>query len=140
MVSLARTVNVRKASALILATIYLSFAVGVTVHQHYCMGELVGASLFSLRGEACGKCGMEKHTEASKDCCKDTSIIIKADDSHTFSQAIYDVNSQTFILPDIHFVSGSLSIQPTQIANLYRAHSPPLLNQSLFLLFGNFRI
>lgn len=140
MVLLARAVNVRKAIAFLLSTIYLSFSVGVTLHQHYCMGELVGISLSSLQDEACGKCGMEKHTEANADCCKDTSIIVKAEDSHTYSQAVYDLNSQTFLLPAIHFVSTSTSIQQIQTANLYRAHSPPLLNHSLFLRFGNFRI
>lgn len=130
----------RKACAFILAVFYLFFAVGPTLHQHYCMGELVGTSLFDLRDDACGKCGMEKHTEESKDCCKDLSITIKTDDPHTFSQTVYDFNSFEFLLPAIQLVSSNASITETQTENLYRVHSPPLLKHPLFLQFGNFRI
>ena len=104
------------------------------------MGELVGVSIFSLKDDECGKCGMEKHSEASKDCCKDVSITIKADDSHTFSQTVYDFNSFTFLLPAIQVVAVNLDISEAGTENLYRAHSPPLLKHPLFLQFGNFRI
>jgi hypothetical protein len=131
---------VRKESAFILAVFYLSFSIGATLHQHYCMGELVGTSMFSLENDECGKCGMKKHTEASKDCCKDVSITIKNSDSHTFSQTAYHFNSFTFLLPAIPVATVNLDIPEAQTENLYRAHGPPLLKRPLFLQFGNFRI
>jgi hypothetical protein len=131
---------VKKLQAFILAIIYISFSIGATLNQHYCMGELVGTSLFDLHDEACGKCGMPKHTEASKDCCKDVSIVIKADDAHTFSQTVYDIQAYTFILPDVHFIANSFNIPAFQTVNAYRAHSPPLLHLPLFIQFGSFRI
>jgi hypothetical protein len=131
---------VRKACAFILAVFYLSFSIGATLHQHYCMGELVGTSLFSLQDDECGKCGMEKHTEASKDCCKDVSTTIKTDDSHTFSQTVFDFHSSIYTLPATYIVDANLNIPETQTENLYRAHSPPLLKHPLFLQFRNFRI
>lgn len=104
------------------------------------MGELVGTSMFSLKNDECGKCGMQKHTEASKDCCKDVSITIKNNDSHTFSQPVYDFNSFAFLLPLVQLATVNPDIRQAQTENLYRAHSPPLLKHPLFLQFGNFRI
>ena len=130
----------RKASAFILAVFYLSFSIGATLHQHFCMGELVGMSIFSLKDDECEKCGMEKHTEASKDCCKDVSITIKNNDSHTFSQTVFDFNSFTFLLAPIHVATVNLDIPEAKTENSYWAHSPPLLKGPLFLRFNNFRI
>ena len=132
--------NVRKVSAFILAVFYLSFSVGATFHQHYCMGELVGTSLSSMQDDECEKCGMDKHTEASKGCCRDVSITVKSNDSHTFSQAAYDVSSPLIVLPPVAFVSAGIIFRETSTENFYRAHSPPLLSEPLFLRYGNFRI
>src|SRR5688572_29776877 len=103
------------------------------------MGELVSSSLFDSKDIACGKCGMEKHTEASKDCCKDVSIVIKTGDSHTFPQTVYDFHAFALILPAIHFISPGFNIPAVLTENLYRAHGPPL-KHSLFIQFRNFRI
>jgi hypothetical protein len=131
---------VKKACAFILALFYLSFSVGATLYQHYCMGEFVGASLLDLKEEECGKCGMQKHTEESKNCCKDVPIVIKTNDSHTFSQIAYDIGTSTFISPTVYFISDGLSILKAQTENLYRGHSPPLPSSSLYIRFQNFRI
>jgi hypothetical protein len=104
------------------------------------MGELVGISLLDLRDDACAKCGMEKHADGSKDCCKDVSITIKTGDPHTFSPTVHDFNSFEFILPAIQLVPSKVNITEAQKENLCRAHSPPLLKHPLFLQFGNFRI
>ncbi len=85
-----RQLEVKKVWAFILAVFYISSIIGATVHQHYCMGELVGTSLFDLKDDECGKCGMIKHPPASKDCCKHISIVFKTSDSHIFSQMVYD--------------------------------------------------
>lgn len=130
----------KKLSALILAIFYLSLTVGATLYQHYCMGELVGTSLFDLRDEECGKCGMKKHAEASKDCCQDVSIVIKAGDSHTFSQTVYDFNSISFTIPPICLFFTNLDFPIVQTEKLYRAHGPPLLKIPLFIQFRDLRI
>jgi hypothetical protein len=135
-----RMLIVRKACAFILAVFYLSFSIGATLHQHYCMGELVGASIYSHKDDECGKCGMKKHTESGNDCCKDVSITLKTNDSYTFSQPVYDFNSFSVLLPASQFATISLDIPEAQTENFYLAHSPPLLKHSLFLRFGNFRI
>jgi len=131
---------VKKLSSFILLILYFSSAVGTAVHQHYCMGELVGMSIFNTKNKACGKCGMEKHTEASKDCCKDVSIVIKSGDSHTFFQPVYDCNSFCPALPEINFTICDVRVNPHNNTTTYRAHSPPLLKHPLFLRFSCFRI
>lgn len=132
--------RMKRVGAFILAIFYLSFTLGATLHQHYCMGELVGTSLFHPGDNECGKCGMKKHAEASKDCCKDVSIVVKAGGAHTFSQPDYNVLSFVFTLPPADVICTSLNIPQGNFKNLYRAHSPPLLKQPLFILFNNFRI
>ena len=130
----------KRVYAFILSIIYISFSIGTTLNQHYCMGELVGTSLFKLPGKACGKCGMPKHTEAGKRCCKDVSIVIKSGDEHTFSQTVYDFQASAFILPFTCTNAYCFNIPVFQTVNAYRVHSPPLLQLSLFKQFGNFRI
>lgn len=130
----------KKLASFILALLYFSSAVGTTIHQHYCMGELVGSSLFNTRNEACGKCGMQKHTEESKDCCKDVSILIKSGDSHIFSLPVYDFNSFPTVIPENHFTICDLRIKQNSNNTTYRVHSPPLLKYPFFILHQNFRI
>lgn len=104
------------------------------------MGELVGSSLFNTNDKACGKCGMEKHTEESKDCCKDVSIVIKSGDSHTFFQPVYDLTSLSPAIPENNFTICDVRINPHSNNTTYRTHSPPLLEYPLFIQHQNFRI
>jgi len=83
---------------------------------------------------------MEKHTEESKDCCKDISIVIKSGDSHTFFQPVYDLNFFSPVIPEIIFIICDVRINPYSNNTLYRAHSPPLLEYPLFIQHQNFRI
>jgi hypothetical protein len=131
---------VKKISALILAAFYLAMSVGATLQQHYCMGEFVGTSLFSFDDKECGKCGMKKHTEASKDCCKDVSIVVKTSDSHTFAAVTYNFQSFDDVTPPIAVFFPDLNIPLTETENTYRAHSPSLQQEALFLWFRNIRI
>jgi hypothetical protein len=131
---------VKKFCAFILAIFYFGFSIGVALNHHYCMGDFVGTSLFDFRDKECGKCGMKKHTEASKDCCKDVSIVIKVSDSHTFSQTAYDFHAFTIILPVTQYICTSANTSDAQLEKSFRAHSPPLLSTPLFIQFRNFRI
>jgi hypothetical protein len=104
------------------------------------MGELVGTSLFDLENKECGKCGMKKHTEESKNCCKDISVVVKTGDSHTFFQSVYDLTVFSIATPEKY--SSIYEIPSKQESNniLYGSHSPPLLEYPLFIQHHNFRI
>lgn len=104
------------------------------------MGELVGTSLFDLKNKECGKCGMKKHTQESKDCCKDVSIVVKPGDSHTFSQPVYDLNFFSLTTPEIPFTVYDVKIKQERNIITYWAHGPPLLKNPLFIQHQNFRI
>jgi hypothetical protein len=132
--------ELKKQFSFILALLYFSSAVGATIHQHYCMGELVGFSLFDTQSKACGKCGMEKHTEESKDCCKDVSIVIKPGDSHTFSQPDYNLTFCLLTIAESHFTICELRIKQSSNNTTYCSHSPPLLKQPFFIQYQNLRI
>jgi hypothetical protein len=59
----------------LLAVLYLSLASGVTVHAHYCMGKMIGATLAHAGVDndgdhTCGLCGMKKSSDDGA-CCQD---------------------------------------------------------------------
>jgi hypothetical protein len=130
---------VKRIYSVILALIYLIATTGATIHQHYCMGELVGFSLFDLTDQKCGKCGMEKHTEASKDCCQDVAIVVKAGDSHTYSSTFYDLSTFSVDLPaQFEFISG-IPVLP-ETFKVFPPHGPPVLKIPLFIQYCTYRI
>ena len=104
------------------------------------MGDFAGISLFDSKNEECSKCGMEKHGESTRDCCKDVSITIKTGDFHTFSQVAYDFNSFSLAIPEYNFTICDVRIDSHNNNTTYRAHSPPLLEYPLFIQHQNFRI
>lgn len=57
---------------------YLCLSIGITVHVHYCMGKIVGASLVEQDDDHhCSHCGMNK-TTSKKGCCKDEHKVFKS--------------------------------------------------------------
>ena len=83
---------------------------------------------------------MEKHSDESKDCCKDVSVRIKAGDAHTFFQLVHEFNLHVAIIPVLSFKESQRILPGMPTENLYLANSPPLLNNPLFLMFRNFRV
>ncbi len=124
----------------ILALFYLTSTIGATIHQHYCMGELINSSLFNSNSDSCGKCGMEKHSDETKDCCKDLSIVIKTPDSHNFLEAVYDFNPPLIFLPAISLILLNLHEYSEEVDKVSHVYSPPLLKCPLFIQHCNFRI
>jgi hypothetical protein len=104
------------------------------------MGEWVSFSLYHKADKECGKCGMQKHTEESKNCCKDISVVAKSDNAHSYPQVIYDLGLPVLALPPL---TGQVSFTPPPcnvIAKMHRDNSPPLHPTPLFIQFQNFRI
>ena len=140
MVSFTKFVYVKKISCVILTIFYLSYVTGATVYQHYCMGEWVSSTLYHVSDQECSKCGMKKHTEESKNCCKDISVVVKTDNAHLYSQFIYNYDCQVLTLCALTspVIAVRLSYQAT--SEMYKGNSPPLLQNPLFIQFRNFRI
>jgi len=65
----------------IVAVLYLGLSTGATFQLHFCMGKLVGSSIWSaVKTDRCNKCDMAKNNGKNK-CCKDEhrTIIVKQD-------------------------------------------------------------
>src|ERR1035437_4955481 len=95
----------RKFIVSILAILYLGLSTGATVHVHYCMGKLVGSSLWhNEKSDLCSKCGMSKKVSKNK-CCKDEYKVVKVEQDQKTGDAayhIYQLTSTIIILN--HFV------------------------------------
>ena len=128
--------------AAILAILYLLSTSGVTLYRHYCMGELAGVSMFHSVDKECNKCGMKRHLSDNKGCCEDVVINVKSTESHISSPTLFVPDSNSYIqyLPPAfpHLISVIFET-PTLYAR-YLANAPPLINQSLLILYQNFRI
>ena len=132
--------KVKKLVVTFLAFSYFTMVVGATVHRHYCMGELVGISLFDFKDDDCLKCGMDKHSKESDGCCIDVSVSVKSGDTHDYLQATYDINNLFFNLnlaPQWNLKTDWPTEDPK---NFYPTHSPPGRRPSRYILFGNWRI
>lgn len=59
----------KKIAVIVLLLVYAGATTGATIHQHYCMNQFVGSSLWHTgKNSKCGKCGMKA---TNNGCCKD---------------------------------------------------------------------
>ena len=127
--------------SVILAVFYICFASGVTMYQHYCMGELESISLYHGGDKECGKCGMKKHTAASKGCCKDVTLSSeRSNDYHISSEVPPIFNTSVLVTPSIFYCTITPVSTEVCLTAINQANGPPLIKQPLFLQYENFRI
>ena len=127
----------KKALASILAIVYLTSAVGATVHLHYCMDKLISWSLLKEEGDKCDKCGMEK----DGGCCKDEDKVIKnnvdqniAESAVQSIQVLSTASLLTFINTSENYFSSLIERHPI-------CHAPPLIRAGeIYILNCVFRI
>jgi hypothetical protein len=126
------------------ALVYLALTTGFTVHMHYCMDELIGATLWHDHDgtHKCDNCGMER--ASGNDCCKDIHKVVKADDEHSPSSIadliffpVADINAPAkswYLFQDTH---------PAVTKTTAKANAPPDRWPSscpLYLTIQNLRI
>lgn len=127
---------------LILALFYLFFINGVTVYQHYCMGELQSVSVIHERDSSCSKCGMKKHLTKNNGCCKDVTLSSKkSGDFHIYSSTLMYFNQPVTFTPSQYY-KNTFVLYPQHIVKaVFIAHRPPLIKkQPLYLTYDDFRI
>ena len=61
----------------ILSILYMSSAIGASLHFRYCMDELYSWGFWLNEDKACGKCGMNENASMDRSCCKDEYKHIK---------------------------------------------------------------
>ena len=129
----------------ILAILYLCISTGFTVHQHFCMGKFIGASLMHSddEGHECSHCGMEKKS-SDNGCCKDEHKVVKADDEHVGAKVVSLPAYQLLIadLPQPTFLVLSQRVAMLHTEPTAMAHAPPLSDRScpLFIQHCSFLI
>jgi hypothetical protein len=131
----------------ILAFLYLSTSMGITIHLHYCMGKVISWGLINHESRNCAACGMEKENgiqdgvSSHKNCCRDEHKTIKAGKDQKATQTEFQFVKLSSD-PSMMYVSTLLSsgISSISIQNPRANAPPPISGQSLFLLNRNFRI
>lgn len=116
----------KKTAVFILALVYLTASVGVTLQQHYCMNRLVGWNFGDNEFSGiCGKCGMVKSAENRNGCCKDEHKFIRNNTDQKITE-----QGLTFLHPDatavrLPFFGSSLFDFRSVKEKLPGSHSPP---------------
>lgn len=114
----------KKFTAAILALVFISSSMGMTVHMHYCMDKLVAANLWhsDKDGDACSKCGMEKTDK--KGCCKDEHKVIKTDNyQQSIVTLIPALDAFSLALPPQNFLFET--VVPSKVTQLPNSNAPP---------------
>jgi hypothetical protein len=125
----------------ILAILYLGLSTGATINMHYCMGKLVGSSLWhSETSDLCNKCGMEKKASKNK-CCKDETKVVKIEQDqkvtipleHAVDVTSIEILQNSFVTPTF-FVNSSIEED-------FFSNAPPLAFKApIYLRNCDFRI
>ena len=110
---------------------------GMTMHKHYCLGQLKSIEINHKSDHCCSDLMAGK--DIADSCCDEEEIDLKVNE---LNQSIFSFEAQTaffvvswFALPDY---SSSLFSEETAYA--YLEESPPLLNKDIPVLIQSFLI
>jgi hypothetical protein len=113
-----------KVVLLAFAAVYLTFAIGVLVSTHYCMGRTSSVAVFSAEPE---KCACELFTnKVNHHCCHDEHEVIQLDDQHQVLS--YHLNvPHIYILGDLYTerLVASASLDLVELLSIEDDTSPP---------------
>jgi hypothetical protein len=131
----------KKALSLILSFIYIVSASGLTVHEHYCMGEKAGTSIFGQLTDRCSVCGMERGKE-NKECCKDVKHFVKGNAPHQSSSIAPNcpANQETTLPIPYIVLSDHLALASPLLHSDEQHAPPPGISQPIYIEVGNMRI
>lgn len=129
----------KKFIVFILAILYLGLSTGTTVHMHFCMGKLVGTSVFNNEtSDLCSKCGMQKKASKNK-CCKDENKIVKIEQDqkitiapdHLVDLSSIEIVQNNYILPTT-FINSSIEEAPLSNAPPFALNTPIFIRNCVF--------
>jgi hypothetical protein len=119
------TTVMKKITVTILILLYFTTSIGATIQMHYCMGKLADWAIGHNESKTCGKCGMDKKSGKTSDCCKDEYQVVK-NDSHqkTAETAIQFLQSITnAVTPEP--ITLQADYFPPVIRQNHWCHAPP---------------
>jgi hypothetical protein len=109
-----------------LAVLYLGSSSSFAMHFHYCMDQLIGASLVEEELDACSNCGMEVNSTDDNGCCKEEFKPLKGDDSQNVEDfALQVMKTLGTSLPPATFDIPSFLRLATSAADYPLVNSPP---------------
>lgn len=114
----------RKAAAFILTFLYLSTVIGGTLHQHFCMGRLIGVDVWQQQTSAektCPQCGMTK----KKGCCEDNDRLMKTEKQPDILQSSVSVPQSDVVAVKNYYCIFQQSFNSLTSQTLVYNNSPP---------------
>lgn len=115
-------IKLKKISVFILSFVYLIATTGITLHQHFCMNQLVSISLQDSTNDPCSTCGMDQ-TE-KKGCCNDNTIKVKIEQVQ-----LVDASAIALIHPEmiaaLHFLNFLQPIIYQKLSFITSGRNPP---------------
>ena len=107
---------IRRISHITIAALLIMSTTGLTIHQHFCMGNLVETSIFHEPEYCCGE---------GSDCCKNESATYKLKEDFVFFSQLIDFEDMVIILPEMQpLFTGRLEVQ-TKPLGTYKILYPP---------------
>lgn len=126
----------RNFSAFVLLIFYMTAALGIVVHVHYCGGKVASIAVFEKPAHACcssKKASCHKEMPVEKGCCDDEVLLVQLDTWQTFSpsasfetMALAMATKRTFLAERVLPNTAQLDIQFFDL--------PPPKPQPLWLL------
>jgi len=130
----------KRIAVFILALLYISTSTGVTLHMHYCMGQLKKMAIQKDDSAKCEFCGMKKSDKSNNEGCKDERKLIKSDEAQNTVKSL-SLNLFSFVveLPQLnHYIMDVLL--STQTEEYPLSNSPPAKPVTIYLVNRSFLI
>ncbi len=111
----------------IIAVLYFAVSSGFTIHVHYCMGQIVSASVVPEASDEhhCTHCGMKK-TKGGNGCCKEEQKIVKSTAEGALLKSIPLIAPLVFTLPAAqHYILLEYPAKTGNILTSFTPHAPP---------------
>ena len=121
----------RKISSVLLAALMLVATTGVSIHKHYCMGQLRSVAIHTHAPNCFELAGQE--SESDMDCCENTSQVYQVDDEQQQQLTKIDLAGK------YHLISAFLVVTVRELMlengsekqNRYLNYKPPLIAQDI---------
>jgi hypothetical protein len=129
----------KRALAIVFTVFYFTAASGMTVHFHYCMGQLVNWGLSHEKGDRCSNCGMDK--AKAKKCCADKHQQVKIDKAQKGNQNNFQFKQISLVAVSNHPSDLLLVLPVSLVEEKPQSNAPPRIGKApVFILNCTYRI
>ena len=115
----------KKLTALFLVFLYIGTSSGVSLHLHYCMGEVVEWGTASTDKGHCEHCGMEKAKSTKNGCCKDELKKIQTDDSRKLTDSAFSTEALVAVVNEPFSYDLSIGSYVSTLKTAHQSNAPP---------------